>query len=177
MATTPIRRLDQIKALAHPLRLRIFEALSSAARTPKQVAELLGRKPTGLYHHVRVLEAARLIRPTETRKKRGTTEQYYRAVADEIRVDPSVFSRRRAGIPTVLIAVLGTTLGEVHSLRRPADPVVALRLRVPLSRTRVGELEKILQKWAASAGGPDAVEYALTVVAYPHPEGPGRRQR
>ena len=72
----PIRSLKQVKALAHPLRLRILEELAVAARTPKQVAEILGRKPTGLYHHVRVLEEARLVRQTEARRKRGTVEKY-----------------------------------------------------------------------------------------------------
>ncbi len=57
-----ISNLDQVKALAHPLRVRIVETLASSdPMTTKQVAELLGEKPTRLYHHVGLLEKAGLI--------------------------------------------------------------------------------------------------------------------
>lgn len=132
----PIRTLRQVKALAHPLRLRILEELAAAPHTPKQVAGILGRKPTGLYHHVRVLEEAGLVRVTETRRKRGTIEKYYRAVASGVRVDPGVFERRRSRVPEVLSGVLEAAEDEVRALRSPKEPVLALRLRTRLSPDR-----------------------------------------
>ena len=51
-----ISDLDQVKALAHPLRMRIIETLAGPEpMTTKQVAEALGEKPTRLYHHVDML--------------------------------------------------------------------------------------------------------------------------
>jgi DNA-binding transcriptional ArsR family regulator len=71
--------LEQVRALAHPLRLRLLELFSQQPRTAKQAAEVLGEPPTRLYHHVAALERAGLIRLRETRQNRGTTEKYYEA--------------------------------------------------------------------------------------------------
>jgi DNA-binding transcriptional ArsR family regulator len=71
--------LDQVRALAHPLRLRLLELFAQRPRTAKQAAEVLGEPPTRLYHHVAALERAGLIRLRETRQNRGTTEKYYEA--------------------------------------------------------------------------------------------------
>ena len=70
----------EIRALAHPLRLRIMESFAEAPRTTKQVADILGEPPTRLYHHVAALERAGLIRLKETRKNRGTTEKWFESV-------------------------------------------------------------------------------------------------
>ena len=68
--------LEQMKVLADPLRIRILESLAIDERTTKQVADLLGEKPTKLYHHVEALERVGLIRMTRTRQNRGTLEKY-----------------------------------------------------------------------------------------------------
>lgn len=83
--------LEQIKTLADPLRLRMLEAFGDE-RTTKQVADLLEEKPTRLYHHVDALERAGLIRLTRTARKRGTTEKYYRAVAESFRAELGLFA-------------------------------------------------------------------------------------
>ena len=77
-----ISDIEQVKALSHPLRMRIIETLAAAdPMTTKQVAERLGEKPTRLYHHVDKLEQAGLIRLTHTKQNRGTTEKYYETIA------------------------------------------------------------------------------------------------
>jgi len=75
--------LRQLKALAHPLRLRILEVLIAKPRTTKQVAEILGEDPLKLYYHVDALEKAGLIELVETRTKGNLLEKYYQAVAQE----------------------------------------------------------------------------------------------
>lgn len=88
-----ISDFDQVKALAHPLRLRIMETLaSSEPMTTKQVAESLGEKPTRLYHHVDMLAKVGLIRLTHTQQNRGATEKYYAAIARQFRTDADLFS-------------------------------------------------------------------------------------
>jgi len=69
-----------MRALAHPLRLRICQLFAERPRTTKQVAALIGEPPTRLYHHVHALEKAGLLRLRETRQKRGTQEKYYELV-------------------------------------------------------------------------------------------------
>ena len=93
LASFRISDFDQVKALAHPLRVRILETLAaSEPMTTKQVAESLGEKPTRLYHHVDLLQKTGLIRLTHTRQIRGTTEKYYEAIARTFRADEGLFS-------------------------------------------------------------------------------------
>jgi DNA-binding transcriptional ArsR family regulator len=93
--TQTLADFQQIRALAHPLRLRILGLLVREPRTTKQVADLLGENHTKLYHHVQELERAKVIRLTETRQKRGTVEKYYQATAMLFRAAPSLFSPAR----------------------------------------------------------------------------------
>ena len=71
----------ELRALAHPLRLRILELFAEAPRTTKQVADLLGQPPTRLYHHVAALERAGLLLLRETRRNRGAVEKWYESVS------------------------------------------------------------------------------------------------
>ena len=92
-----ISSLEQVKVIADPLRVRILETIVLEPRTTKQIAELLGEKPTRLYHHVDALANAGLIRLVDTRPVRGTTEKYYQAVARSFRTDTGLFSGADAG--------------------------------------------------------------------------------
>ncbi len=86
-AASERRRLtQQLRALAHPLRLKLIEMFARGPRTTMQVAAQLGEPPTRLYHHVNALERAGLLKLTRTRQVRGTTEKYY------------VVTRRRIGV-------------------------------------------------------------------------------
>jgi DNA-binding transcriptional ArsR family regulator len=77
--TKEMAGLEQIRALSHPLRLRLLELFAECPRTTKQAAEALGEPTTKLYHHVAALERAGLVRLRETRQNRGTTEKYFEA--------------------------------------------------------------------------------------------------
>jgi hypothetical protein len=79
--TYTITDLQQIKALADPLRQQILGAFVAEPRTTKQVAVLLNQPSTKLYHHVDLLERVGLIRLVATKPKRGTTEKYFQAIA------------------------------------------------------------------------------------------------
>jgi len=71
------RATQELRALAHPLRLRLLEEFAGAARTTMQVAAAMGEPPTRLYHHVNAMERAGILRLARTRQVRGTTEKYY----------------------------------------------------------------------------------------------------
>jgi DNA-binding transcriptional ArsR family regulator len=86
--------LEQVRALAHPLRLRLLELFAERVRTTKQAAEALGEAPTRLYHHVATLERAGLVRLRETRRVRGATEKYFEVVTRDLKVPRA---RARAG--------------------------------------------------------------------------------
>ena len=76
-----LETLEQLRAIADELRVRIVEALSHRAMTVTQLGELLGQAPAKIHYHVRELERVGLVRLVATREKSGILEKYYRAVA------------------------------------------------------------------------------------------------
>ncbi len=127
--TQTMTDLEQLRVVADPLRLRILGVFARGPHTTKQVADLLGEKHTKLYHHVQALERVKLIRLTETRPKRGTTEKYYQATAARFNASPSLlFAQppgKRSDLENMLNALLDTARGDLSSLavraRTPAD--------------------------------------------------------
>ena len=114
--------LEQVKVVADPLRVRILEAICLEPRTTKQIAEILGEKPTRLYHHVDALAEAGLVRLVDTRQVRGTVEKYYQAVGRAFRADPGIFRQDDASdeqnqaLADVATTMLGRTTEEVRNL-------------------------------------------------------------
>src|SRR5262249_46580612 len=125
--THTVRDLAQIRALADPLRLKILGAFCGVPRTTKQVAEVLGEKPTKLYHHVLALERVGLIRLKETRPNPATTEKYFQAVAARFQVAASAFSPEKAdgqsqsAQATMLTSILETARTELLESLRPGS--------------------------------------------------------
>ena len=86
-----VDRPAQLKALGHPLRLRVLEVLgeSEAELTNRELAQRLGVDPGHLHFHVRMLLNAGLIELVEGGRRR---EKPYRAVASHIRVAPELLT-------------------------------------------------------------------------------------
>lgn len=145
--------LAEMRALAHPLRLRIMELFAEQPRTTKQVAAILGQPPTRLYHHVGALERAGLLRVTETRKKRGTVERWYAAVVRAVQTPPRSGKRPRASKASaarraVALAVLEHSRQElVAAMHRPREqrPIVG-RLAVVAPRRQIAAFKKRLSQ-------------------------------
>src|ERR671931_1856124 len=91
------RTVADLRALAHPLRLRMMELFAESPKTTKQVADLLGQPPTRLYHHVAALERAGLLVITEKRQNRGAVEKWYVGVGRELHGRPSPGQKAAAG--------------------------------------------------------------------------------
>src|SRR5205823_2821054 len=87
-----IDRPEQLKALGHPLRLRVLEMLGQseeASLTNRELAQRLGVDPGHLHFHVRMLLRAGLIDRADGGQGR---EKPYRAVARTVRVAPELVS-------------------------------------------------------------------------------------
>jgi DNA-binding transcriptional ArsR family regulator len=80
----PITDIDDpryIKALAHPMRIRILAMLEEQAASPVQMAERLGDASLGaIAYHVRTLFSLGLLELVATRQRRGAVEHVYRAI-------------------------------------------------------------------------------------------------
>lgn len=183
-APLTLSSLRQVKALAHPLRYRVFERLVDEPCTGRQLAETLGTSPTQLYHHLGVLERSGLIRQVATRRKRGTTEKYYQAVSDRVALDRKLFGGRVEAGGALVGQVLRTTLDELlaaQSLTEKAPtgaPPMLKRLKIRATPRKIESLVRALDRWLASceqASQEDADdEYAVVVAFYPRQVGPPR---
>lgn len=168
--------LAQLKALADPLRYRIFENLIGEPRTAKQMAEHMRTHPTRLYHHFHVLRKAGLIRAAGTRKKRGTVEKYFEAVVDRIEAADSSAPMPAALVPALVDGVLGSTRADLqHAVKRrgkqseTARPYLK-RYRIRATpqqaaqiRAKLEALAKLCERSAASDG---AQEFGVTLAFY-----------
>ena len=71
-----------VKALGHPLRLRILEVISDRGEaSPVALAREFGRPLATVSHHARVLRDLGCIEVVRTRQRRGAVEHFYRAVS------------------------------------------------------------------------------------------------
>jgi DNA-binding transcriptional ArsR family regulator len=82
--------LEQLRALADKLRIRIFNLLAQEPMTVTQVGKALATAPAKIHYHVRELERVKLVRQVYTREKSGILEKYYRAVARDLSVPRSL---------------------------------------------------------------------------------------
>jgi len=147
--------LANMRALAHPLRLRLIELFAEAPRTTKQVADLLGEPPTRLYHHVAALERAGLLRLAETRQNRGATEKWYTAVARALagaapRSSPHTPPRDRAAKRALAMTVLEQARQELLAAmqRRGEEPALLSRFVLAVPADRIPVLRKRLYEFA-----------------------------
>jgi DNA-binding transcriptional ArsR family regulator len=92
-----IERAEQLKALGHPLRLRVLEMLGGEGEdslTNRELANRLGVDPGHLHFHVKMLLRAGLIERAAGGKGR---EKPYRAVATTVRVAPQLLGSSLTG--------------------------------------------------------------------------------
>jgi DNA-binding transcriptional ArsR family regulator len=195
-AERPLRMkgLEQMRALSHPLRLRLLELFAEKPRTTKQAATVLGEAPTRLYHHVAALERAGLVRLRETRPNRGATEKYFEAVAHRFEADAEAAAlgqksagRDHAAIGFLLFDQARDELMRVLAAEGGAKPAAlmairgVMRLSPAAAKELMKELQELLLRIAKSAdhergagGGRrrKLERYSLTIALLPAaPEG------
>jgi DNA-binding transcriptional ArsR family regulator len=171
---------QQLRALAHPLRIRLLEAFARGPRTTMQVAVELGEPPTRLYHHVNALERASVLRLVERRQVRGATEKYYAVASKRIGTiqGERVTAASRASLATIATAVFDQARSELLAAvtESPIDPTsapLALRMllslpasKIPRARRRILSLLKQMQregKQARHSNAKDCKQWALTL--------------
>jgi DNA-binding transcriptional ArsR family regulator len=146
-----IERPEQLKALGHPLRLKVLQVLgeSDKALTNRELAQRLSVDPGHLHFHVRMLHRAGLIELAEA----GGREKPYRPVAKHLKVGTEI---RAAGLASELQAAqlrelqrgfeLHASNGEFRSAQVHAKVEIET-LRTLLSELieRVNELEEDTQ--------------------------------
>jgi DNA-binding transcriptional ArsR family regulator len=94
-----IDRPEQLKALGHPLRLKVLQVLGEAPKplTNRELAQRLNVDPGHLHFHVRMLNRAGLIELAQAAGR----EKPYRPVAKHLKVGPEI---RATGLASELQA-------------------------------------------------------------------------
>jgi DNA-binding transcriptional ArsR family regulator len=154
----PITDIDDpryLKALAHPLRIRILAVLAERSASPVQLAAKLDASLGTVAYHVRTLHSLGLVELVDTRQRRGATEHYYRA-----REHPRFADDAWQALPPVdkqrMLSALLRQMGQFVSASaaaggfdRPDSHMTRTSLR--LDRQGWNELAEATQKWLEEA--------------------------
>jgi predicted ArsR family transcriptional regulator len=128
---------DEVKALSHPLRLRILALCNGEALTNKELADRLQEQPATVLHHVRTLvRTGFLVAEEERPGPRGSTLRPYRATDKSWTID--IGGPTRSG--STKLAALDAAVTDMH--RQPPDALGPLTL-FSLRATRA-QLEKLM---------------------------------
>ena len=114
-----------VKALAHPLRMRILEVLNRRVSSPAEIAAELGAKLGDVGYHVRMLRDYGAVELVRTERHRGAVKHLYRATTRAM-LDDDQWAR-------VPLSVRRTIFGEV--LQRIAADVARAGERGGFDRT------------------------------------------
>lgn len=69
-----------MKAMAHPMRVRILAYMNDRPWSPNEISEELAEGLSQVSYHVKVLKDFELIEMTKLEPRRGAVEHYYRAI-------------------------------------------------------------------------------------------------
>jgi len=109
----PEPRLQAVhRALADPLRIRLYELLVLRPQSAKELAGRVGLRPDRLYHHLAQLEEGKLIEIAEYRPLAGgKVERVYAPTA----VEPLTSEASPADVARMLGAALETTRADINA--------------------------------------------------------------
>jgi DNA-binding transcriptional ArsR family regulator len=202
-SVTNINDPRYVKALSHPLRVRILALLQERTASPRELAEWLDATLGTVSYHVRTLHDFGLIELVKTTQVRGAIAHHYRA-----KVRPRVSDEAWASAaPIVKQAAVGAALQTVDEYARASAAAGGFdRPESQLSRRSLrldpkgwqqaakacekllGELTRIEEtagrRLAKDGHGETATDAALVVLLFdavrlsqPEPEVPARRAK
>jgi DNA-binding transcriptional ArsR family regulator len=163
--TLVLDKPEQLKALGHPLRVRVLEMLGQDGDwqlTNRELAQRLGVDPGHLHFHVRMLLKAGLIELAD-QGGRGR-EKPYRAVAKVFRVAPELLA---AGGASDLQAAMIDQVQRAHSLYSAEGTFRGAQLELKLSMERAIELMSAFLSAARDVEDESADQIVLTMFAHP----------
>jgi DNA-binding transcriptional ArsR family regulator len=166
--TFVLKEPEQLKALGHPLRVRVLEMLGQEGEsgewqlTNRELAQRLGVDPGHLHFHVRMLLKAGLIELADA-NGRGR-EKPYRAVAKVFRVSPELLA---AGGASDIQAAMIDQVQRAHGLYSADGTFRSAQLEVKLPTERALELMSEFLDKARESEDDSAEKIVLTTFAHP----------
>jgi DNA-binding transcriptional ArsR family regulator len=173
-----------VKALAHPIRMKILNILDNRTATPKELAEILGLPLENVSYHVRTLKDFGFIKLEKTRQVRGAVEHHYKLAARP-QIGQKLWNETPRVVQEALTdAHLGVTIEDVgHAALQGLfdDPSAHIaRYSLALGAEEMKEADKVLKEAydklealsakAQKRGGDDVRDVTCTVLLYEKPE-------
>jgi DNA-binding transcriptional ArsR family regulator len=163
--TLVLDKPEQLKALGHPLRVRVLEMLGQEEDwqlTNRELAQRLGVDPGHLHFHVRMLLKAGLIELAD-----GTghgREKPYRAMAKVFRVAPELLA---SGGAKDIQAAMIDQVQRAHGSYSSQGEFRSAQLELRMSIERARELMTRFLAEARDLEDEQAEKIVLTVFAHP----------
>ncbi len=162
--TLVLDKPEQLKALGHPLRVRVLEMLGAEGGeqlTNRELAQRLGVDPGHLHFHVRMLLKAGLI---ELAADGAGREKPYRTVARAFRVAPELLA---AGSARDIQAMMIDHVQRAHTSYAARGEFRSGQLEVRLSLDRVVEMMTAFMRAADDVEDEGTEKIVLTMFAHP----------
>ena len=158
-----IDRPEQLKALGHPLRLRVLEMLGETeeALSNRELAQRLGVDPGHLHFHVRMLLRAGLIQQVPTE---GGREKPYRAAARTLKVAPELVS---AGASNLHLAVMDD-LQRAQAEHSQEGRFRFVRVTVRMDPKKAFDVLSELVPRLEELEDENAEQVVITAIMHPH---------
>ena len=154
----------ELRALAHPLRLRILREVLDTPRTNAEIADRLGVNPATCLHHVRTLLGSGFIEPATPRAGvNGITEKPYKATKKSWHTD---FDQAPGGAQPLARAALDAFIAEASG---PLAELSTSRLGVRLTEKHRHRFETKLEallREIARADRPDGERWAIFIATH-----------
>jgi predicted ArsR family transcriptional regulator len=163
--------LQEARALAHPLRIRILRLCLDQARTNSELATILGQQPATVLHHVRTLLATGFLAAEPWRPgPRGTVQKPYRSTGKSWRLDNTMGSEDGA-VRGAIFEAVAAEIAEAGPDAVVEGARMALRLRPDqLAELRAQILALISQyppaEYHLTADAPGTDPYALLLILH-----------
>jgi DNA-binding transcriptional ArsR family regulator len=165
-AAFTVDRPEQLKALGHPLRLKVLQTLGETDRalTNRDLAEAIGVDPGHLHFHVRMLHRAGLIELAAGGRGR---EKPYRPVAKNLQVSTEF---RATGLTIDLNAAMLDEVARGWDAFGQTAHFRAGQINLRLDLDRVRGLFELLNERAEELETED--DDAITITLLAHPKAP-----
>ena len=179
-----------LQALAHPVRLRVLEALREPA-SAATAARAVGQPRQNVNYHLKELERAGLVEKVGERRKGNFIEALYRAVAPTIVISPRAawaHPRRLDALREQLslenLVVFGERIGRDAAVlldraafdgEEIASVAVEAEVHFDSEDTRAQFMEEYLRAVGPllrTYGSRRGRTYCVALAAYPHPDEP-----
>jgi DNA-binding transcriptional ArsR family regulator len=196
MTTKTKAGVDQrlVRAIGHPLRLRLLTIFNERVASPSDLAAELGEPIGNVSYHTRILARLGCVELVKTKQVRGAVEHYYRAVVRPVFSDEDWAELPRSirkSLADAVLAEIADDMGaaateggfdreDVHITRTPL--VLDKKGWQQLNELLQGIGEKALEIQAESAarlqadGATDSEAAALVLMLFEPPSAAGKTQ-